>query len=470
MTADATGRCRAVGCDEPLSAQLVDSPDGTGVHLSEWCMARLPLGRLDVAGAAPVVSQADLVAAIATALPGTNVIPFQFSAPAQLPPVVFSAPVQPPPELCCGGWVGPAGREVCARCPAQCGACQGLHFCVKCGAERQHGEDDWCDTHRPAAEQRYAQPAAADVPTATADEPLGLKVVVTPAGSTPDIATVPAAPVLKPPTQVVKGSVLSTDQARLRAELIGVVREYAAEDPRSLQVAIGPSEIGDPCDARIARTVLGLPKVNDSDPWASFVGQATHAKLADAFGWANDIGEATTGDRRYLIEQRVYLTDGISGSCDLYEAGDVIDHKVVGTDTMKAHLAHGWAANPKYGTQLDLYGLGWHNAGQPVERVSLALWPRSGFLDGLLVLTRPWDQGNAERAMERLSAITERAVRDKMDDEDAPWEDMPTAPGKGCGFCPFHAPNQPKTRFTCPDGRQFQAEQRRGKGPRGSAP
>lgn len=469
MTADATGRCRAAGCTEPLSAQLIDSPDGTGVHLSEWCMARLPLGRLDVTTAAPVVTQADLVAAVAAAFPGTNVIPFQFSAPAQPPPVVFSAPVQVEPAFCCGGVPLNGAHNMCADCPDQCGACQGLHFCVKCGAAREHGQDDWCDTHRPPAEQRYAPPVGAHS---------GM-ITFAPADPAPDIATlpatfqpttVPAALVLKPPTQVVKGSVLSTDQARLRAELIGVVREYAAEDPRSLQVAIGPSEIGDPCDARIARTVLGLPKVNDSDPWASFVGQATHAKLADAFGWANDIGEATTGDRRYLIEQRVYLTDGISGSCDLYEAGDVIDHKVVGTDTMKAHLAHGWAANPKYGTQLDLYGLGWRNAGQPVERVSLALWPRSGFLDGLLVLTRPWDQGNAERAMERLSAITERAVRDKMDDEDAPWEEMPTAPGKGCGFCPFHAPNQPKSRFTCPDGRQYQAEQRRGTGPRGSAP
>jgi hypothetical protein len=260
---------------------------------------------------------------------------------------------------------------------------------------------------------------------------------------------------------------LPADAAALKHELIEQVRAYSAADPRSLQKTIGPSEIGDPCDSRVIRTALGMESLSHPDPWASFVGTATHARLADVFESVNK----ALGVERYLTERRVYVTDGISGCCDLYRDGLVIDHKVMGTETHREIRLRGFENNAKYRVQGHLYGLGWERAGFDVQTVAVAAWKRSGFLDDLHIQMEPYNRVLAEQALDRLSMLVAWAADNQADERDEPWLDIATAPGKGCGFCPFYDPLASKnTRMRCKDGREYQSDKGAGRGPRGDTP
>src|SRR5262249_28272716 len=79
---------------------------------------------------------------------------------------------------------------------------------------------------------------------------------------------------IKPPWEGPAG-VLATD-------VIQAVKYAAANAPRSLQAAPGPSELGTPCTRRLAyKTADWDPKPNsDTDPWASVQGTAVHAWMA----------------------------------------------------------------------------------------------------------------------------------------------------------------------------------------------
>lgn len=277
------------------------------------------------------------------------------------------------------------------------------------------------------------------------------------------------------------GATVPPKLAAKRQMMIDIVQAYSAADPRSQQAAIGPSEVGDPCDARVTRKLLGFPAVTWPDPWASFVGTAVHEKLAAAFAAANE----SLGRERFMLERRVWPSDGMGGNTDLaemlsvvatdvYPSGrvDVFDHKVLGTDSFRQTKNEKLDAGTKYGVQLDLYGLGWRNAGYDVNTINLALWPRSGFLNGLLVIERKPDFDNARRALDRLGVLSANALGLGADESDEPWaaDAIKTAPGKGCGFCPYFQPNLPTGRMSCDRGRDYQSGAKAGTGPRGTTP
>lgn len=278
------------------------------------------------------------------------------------------------------------------------------------------------------------------------------------------------------------GAVVPPKLAAKRQRFMDAVRAYCEADPRTLQTAIGPSEIGDPCDARVLRRALGMKGGAIVDPWASFVGTATHIALAKVFEAVN----ATLDRPRYLLEQRVHMNAAVSGSTDLADviewrevstdgtAGvvDIYDHKVLGTDSFRQAKTDKLSPESKYGVQIDEYALGWRNAGFEVRTVNLALWPRSGFLDGLLIIERAPDYANAEAALVRVERLVAEAVGNGATEYDEPWQDgtISTTPGKGCGFCPFYAPNLPLGKDHCDKGREFMAANKRGTGPRGVTP
>lgn len=369
----------------------------------------------------------------------------------------FVAPLQP---LCCGGWRGPGDElTVCADCPgpahkpafdvtssaailaagrpapmflapAAGGPCTTPGCGGSCGyPEIEHDTITYVSPSQQLADQARGLAARA----ALTGQP-----VAVPSGF--------SAPAKGEPARY-------SDE--LWQELTRAVRDFCLNDPRSLQVEIGPSEIGHKCAARVTRTALGVEKTNlDADPWAAFVGTATHERLAKVFDWVNRKLER----EHYLIERKVYASDGIFGSCDLFRDGVVIDHKIVGNDTMKELKSAGWEAKGgAYSRQLDIYGLGWERAGVEITEVALAAWPRSGFLDGLHVMRRPWDKAAAEGALERLSQLVAAAVDPAVDcDQDAFWETVPVAPSKQCGFCAWFDPNQDPdvpTRSRCGAGR-----------------
>jgi hypothetical protein len=239
----------------------------------------------------------------------------------------------------------------------------------------------------------------------------------------------------------------ATDADPVQQTITAVVRGAALNAPRSQQSAIGPSEIGDECTRRVAYRLLDLAPANPGgDPWPSIVGTAVHAWLADAFEAHNNVLHR----RRWLVENRVFLTDGISGTCDLYDTDTrtVIDHKVLGTTSLKKVKVEGPPS--RYRTQLHLYGYGYERAGIAVERVALTCFPRGGYLDGLHVWSEPYEPAIAEHALNRLGNLTTATYALKLDDPENPlWAQIPNHPGPGCAWCPMWRPGQPSSTAGC---------------------
>jgi len=222
----------------------------------------------------------------------------------------------------------------------------------------------------------------------------------------------------------------------LAADLIGTVVDAARYSPRSTQTSIGPSEIGHPCSRRLAYKLSGEhARWRDSDPWASIVGTAVHAWLASAFQAANLVLD----EPRWLVEQRVWPTPGISGSCDLYDlhTDTVLDHKVVGTATMTKAKKDG--PSQQYLVQSNVYGLGWQRLGRAPREVAIAYWPRSGFLSGLYLHRGPYDAALAHTALDRLTNISAAALSLRVDEHPERLALIPTNPGDECRYCPYQS-------------------------------
>lgn len=231
------------------------------------------------------------------------------------------------------------------------------------------------------------------------------------------------------------------------AEVIrDVVRDAGRLAPRSQQRAVGPSEVGQPCARRLAYRLMNEPQVNtSSDPWAAIVGTAVHAWLADAFTAAND----RLGRIRYLVEQRVEIRPGLTGSCDLYDAdtATVIDHKVVGESRMSEYKRNGPPS--QYRAQAHLYGYGYARLGLPVREVALAFYPRGGMLAGLYVWSEPFNPAIAEAALARHDQILEAACSLGVDEHPENYRAIPTSPSHACNWCPWFKPGA-DTGTTCP--------------------
>lgn len=229
--------------------------------------------------------------------------------------------------------------------------------------------------------------------------------------------------------------------ARYAAELRRVVVEQASSSARNLQAHLGPSELGSPCDRQVAGKLAGLPVTNHVvDPWASVIGTAVHAWLADAFTAAN----ARQGTPRWLAEQRVIPHPEHPGTADLYDAAEltVVDHKVLGESSMAKVRS---AAGPpiRYVIQLLLYGKGYRNLGLPVRRVALAAYPRTAAsLDGLYV----WERATGpedDALITEVFALTDRRKQMAADIRSGrkTLTDIPFTPDDDeCFFCPFYRP------------------------------
>ena len=189
------------------------------------------------------------------------------------------------------------------------------------------------------------------------------------------------------------------DEASALADNIKKVIEFrSSNSSRSRQKAIGLSEIGDPCARKLAYKILDWPQTNGStDPWASIQGTAIHSWLADAFERFND-----KDDPRFMIEFRVKVSDDLGGTCDLYDKVDgvVIDHKCMGTTSMKSRKRDGMTAQQR--VQVNAYGYGLEQQGHEVKSVALACYPLGGRLDGLHTIIEPYNRQIAIDAIERL--------------------------------------------------------------------
>src|SRR4051812_9182952 len=129
-------------------------------------------------------------------------------------------------------------------------------------------------------------------------------------------------------------------------ELRQVLIDYEANRPRSMQKALGPSEIGTPCQQEIARKLAGAPRRPITEPtWAPFQGTAVHASMEDVVAFWN----RQLDRERWLAEDRLTVVEGIpaavpggpdyptvAGNGDAFDQDHamVVDWKHVGTTAL----------------------------------------------------------------------------------------------------------------------------------------
>ena len=226
------------------------------------------------------------------------------------------------------------------------------------------------------------------------------------------------------------------EAVRIAAELREVVRDAAVHAPRSVQRALGPSELGVECDRQVVHKLLQLPTTNHvADPWPSVVGTAIHAWLDTAFAAAQPAG-------RWLTERRVSPTDDHPGTADLYDAQNfrVIDHKCLGSSTHDKLRTQGPPRH--YYVQLLLYALGYIRAGYTVRSIAIAAWPRTGSsLAGLyvwhhVITAEDWqlvDQVLTDTERRKWYAAEVAAGAMTVDQ-------VPRTPSDGCYHCPAYRP------------------------------
>lgn len=210
------------------------------------------------------------------------------------------------------------------------------------------------------------------------------------------------------------------------------------EAPRTRQVAVGPSELGDPCARKIAYRIAGIPTMNKKlDPWPATVGTAVHTWLEQAIGKF----QAEAGAVRWLTETTVKIDELVVGHCDLYdiETRSVWDFKTMNNTNLKKFRESGPPDN--YRTQVHLYGKGMITAGHPVDRVGLIGLPRSGWLSGMWVWSEVYDEQIAAQALSRMYSIAEQVLELAVDEHPEQMMAIEATPSQLCTLCEFYTPD-----------------------------
>jgi len=231
-------------------------------------------------------------------------------------------------------------------------------------------------------------------------------------------------------------NVLDMRNESLRKKLIEVIKWADEHSARSQQVEIGPSEMGDPCDQKVARILAGMPRVNfRPDPWAAIVGTSIHAWLEKAINFYQDnVQDPVTN---LWTEMEVRLDDLIPGHTDVYDprTGDVIDYKTTGPDGIATMKAHG--PLERYKVQGHLYGYAHKQAGREVRDVVLVFLPRAGRLKDMFIWREPYNEQVAKDALARVYALVEKAISLDIANQPDSWAQFKMQPSQACWYCPF---------------------------------
>jgi hypothetical protein len=200
------------------------------------------------------------------------------------------------------------------------------------------------------------------------------------------------------------------------------------------------------CDRKVVGKLAGEAVTNHVvDPWASIVGTAVHAWLAEKFGLENRLNQFAFP--RWLTEQRVSPHPSYPGTADLYDTAyrACVDWKVLGPTSM-AKVRRPEGPPQRYQIQLLLYALGYRNLGLPVDRVVLAALPRTEpTLDAMFVWEHQYsalDDVVIEAVLGKTA--TRRQIAGEVMARNIPIEAVPITPSDdGCFFllfCPFYRP------------------------------
>lgn len=211
------------------------------------------------------------------------------------------------------------------------------------------------------------------------------------------------------------------------ADLISRVFD-TSQSQRSLQKAVGPSEIGG-CRRRVWHRLQGTEPINDETlSAAAFMGTAIHEKIERRI--------REFADDRYMIETEVEFK-GLMGHVDLY---DTVEREVIDWKTITLKKAR-WFPSEQQWTQVHVYGLLLTENGFPVDRVTLVGIPRDGNERDVVVKSQPWQRGIAEDALAWLEDVRERVFPPEPERPVSFCRDYcPFWGGAGVSGCPGGAP------------------------------
>ncbi len=210
----------------------------------------------------------------------------------------------------------------------------------------------------------------------------------------------------------------------------------AHTSPRSLQTAVGASEIGGLCARQVAYKAAGTPGTNLRDPMRVLAGTGLHEALAGLFTRLDG------GTGRYLVEQHVTYR-GIPGTVDLFDRRrhTVIDWK----SALKSKLSDIKYNGPqaKYVTQVQTYGAGLAAQGERVDSVAIVYVCLDGELLDLRAFQFPFDQSKADEAIDRYEKIRSAALETGPGHVDA-------NPTRLCPWCDHYRPGAVDFNTGCP--------------------
>jgi hypothetical protein len=235
---------------------------------------------------------------------------------------------------------------------------------------------------------------------------------------------------------------LNTPAKELALELSNIITEASKWTPRSQQVYIGPSEVGQECVRRLAYKLLDWDKANESGggSWAANVGSAIHSFLENIFA---------AFPERYEVEQKVKIRANLSGTIDLFdkEKGYVLDWKTTSPAGVKAKRSEG--ATAQQITQVQLYGYGKAQQGVTVNKVGLIYLPTGGSIDDMHIELFDYDEQAALAALARLDSVY--SLLSTIDVETTPemWALIPATPSRMCMYCPYYRPFSTDLSVAC---------------------
>ena len=235
---------------------------------------------------------------------------------------------------------------------------------------------------------------------------------------------------------------LNTPSKELANEITNIITEASRYSPRSQQVYIGPSEVGQECVRRLAYKLLDWEKANESGggSWAANVGTAIHSFLEEIF---------SKYPERYEVEQKVQIRANLSGTVDLFDVqkGYVLDWKTTSPAGVKAKRSEG--ATPQQITQVQLYGYGKAQQGVQVNKVGLIFLPTGGQITDMHIELYDYDESAALSALARLDSVYELLSTIDVEENPQMWPLIPATPSRMCMYCPYYRPFSTDLSIAC---------------------
>lgn len=237
--------------------------------------------------------------------------------------------------------------------------------------------------------------------------------------------------------------------------LVDLIEHSINNYERTLQKAIGPSELGTLCLRRLGFRLADIPKANDTGGWRPMVGTAVDNELSVFLNKDNQARKRRKLPERWIIHKRVGVgtLDGqlISGTLDVYdtETDELVDWKVVGPTALKAYrrkVKAGKCPDEKYRAQVHTYGRGIaRKEGLPIKTVGIMFLPMNGELSDIVYWSEPYDPAVGAEVFARARDLSEA-----LKEEGPELVARLIRADDHCGHCPWFVPGTEDLTKECP--------------------